>query len=179
MDDRTQLWNDLAAQIAVDSIRATTAAGSGHPTSSMSSAHLLAVLFADHLRFDVKEPHYPGNDRFVLSKGHAAPGLYATLKAVGAYDDEMLLSLRKDGLAPRRGTRSPIPEFPWVDVATGSLGQGLAFGLGMALAMKTGRRAGSRVGAARATPSPPRARSGRRSRRPRSTRPATSPRSSI
>ncbi|MGZ8565753.1 MAG: transketolase, partial [Actinomycetota bacterium] len=135
MDDRTQLWNDLAAQIAVDSIRATTAAGSGHPTSSMSSAHLLAVLFADHLRFDVKEPHYAGNDRFVLSKGHAAPGLYATLKAVGAYDDEMLLSLRKMD-SPLQGHPAPIPDFPWVDVATGSLGQGLAFGLGMSLAMR-------------------------------------------
>ena len=135
MDDRTQLWNDLAAQIAVDSIRATTAAGSGHPTSSMSSAHLLAVLFADHLRFDVKEPHYPGNDRFVLSKGHAAPGLYATLKAVGAYDDEMLLSLRTHD-SPLQGHPAPIPEFPWVDAATGSLGQGMAVGLGMALAMR-------------------------------------------
>jgi transketolase len=135
VEDRTQLWNDLAAQIAVDSIRATTAAGSGHPTSSMSAAHLLAVLFADHLRFDVKDPHYRGNDRFVLSKGHAAPGLYATLKAVGAYDDETLLSLRKMG-SPLQGHPAPIPELPWVDVATGSLGQGLAVGLGMALAMR-------------------------------------------
>jgi transketolase len=135
VEDRTQLWNDLAAQIAVDSIRATTAAGSGHPTSSMSAAHLLAVLFADHLRFDVKDPAYRGNDRFVLSKGHAAPGLYATLKAIGAYDDETLLSLRKMG-SPLQGHPVPIPEMPWVDVATGSLGQGLAVGLGMALAMR-------------------------------------------
>ena len=73
MADRTQLWNDLAAQIAVDSIRATTAAGSGHPTSSMSCAHLLAVLFADHLRTDVADPRGLANDRFVMSKGHAAP----------------------------------------------------------------------------------------------------------
>jgi transketolase len=135
VEDRTQLWNDLAAQIAVDSIRATTAAGSGHPTSSMSSAHLLAVLFSDHLRFDVKDPKYRGNDRFVLSKGHAAPGLYATLKAVGAYDDDTLLSLRRMG-SPLQGHPAPIPELPWVDVATGSLGQGLAVGLGMALAMR-------------------------------------------
>ena len=70
----TQRWNELAAQIAVDSIRATTAAGSGHPTSSMSCAHLLAVLFADHLRFDVKDPAYRANDRFILSKGHAVAG---------------------------------------------------------------------------------------------------------
>ena len=131
----TQRWNELAAQIAVDSIRATTAAGSGHPTSSMSSAHLLAVLFADHLRFDVKDPAYRGNDRFVLSKGHASPGLYATLKAVGAFDDEMLLSLRREG-SPLQGHPAPVDGFPWVDVATGSLGQGLAAGLGMALAMR-------------------------------------------
>ena len=72
----------------VDSIRATTAAGSGHPTSSMSAAHLLAVLFADHLRTDVEDPHSLGNDRFVLSKGHAAPLLYAALKAIGAIDDD-------------------------------------------------------------------------------------------
>ena len=135
MHDRTELWNDLAAQIAVDSIRATTAAGSGHPTSAMSCAHLLAVLFADHLRFDVKDPGYLGNDRFVMSKGHAAPGLYAVLKAVGAYDDDVLLSLRSMG-SPLQGHPAPLPDFPWVDVASGSLGQGLAVGLGMALAMR-------------------------------------------
>jgi transketolase len=133
--DRTQLWNELAAQIAVDSIRATTAAGSGHPTSSMSCAHLLAVLFADHLRADVKDPSYPGNDRFVMSKGHAAPALYAALKAVGALDDDTLLSLRKMG-SPLQGHPVPLPELPWVDVASGSLGQGLAVGVGMALAMR-------------------------------------------
>ena len=135
MEDRTQLWNELAAQIAVDSIRATTAAGSGHPSSSMSSAHLLAVLFADHLRFDVKDPSFQGNDRFVLSKGHAAPGLYAALKAIGAFGDDELLSLRRNG-SPLQGHPAPVPGMPWVDVATGSLGQGLAVGLGMALAMR-------------------------------------------
>jgi len=77
MDDRIQLWNDLAAQIGVDSIRCTTAAGSGHPTSSLSCAHLLAVLYADHLRTDVADPNHVANDRFVMSKGHAAPILYA------------------------------------------------------------------------------------------------------
>lgn len=135
MDDRQQLWNDLAAQIAADSIRATTAAGSGHPTSSMSCAHLLAVLFADHLRFDIERPEYAGNDRFVLSKGHAAPALYAALKAAGAFGDDVLLSLRKMG-SPLQGHPVPLPDFPWVDAATGSLGQGLAFGLGMAIAMR-------------------------------------------
>ena len=135
MEDRAQLWNGFAAQIAVDSLRATTAAGSGHPTSSMSCAHLLAVLFADHLRFDVKDPDYPLNDRFILSKGHAAPGLYATLKGIGAFGDDELLTLRKQG-SPLQGHPAPIPELPWVDVATGSLGQGLAIGLGMALSMR-------------------------------------------
>jgi len=135
VDDRAQLWNGFAAQIAIDSLRATTAAGSGHPTSSMSSAHLLAVLFADHLRFDVKDPAYPLNDRFILSKGHAAPGLYATLKGIGAFGDDELLTLRRQG-SPLQGHPAPIPELPWVDVATGSLGQGLAIGLGMALSMR-------------------------------------------
>ncbi len=135
MEDRTQLWNDLAAQIAVDSIRATTAANSGHPTSSMSCAHLLSVLFADHLRTDVKDPKGPANDRFVLSKGHAAPGLYAALKAIGAIDDDELLSLRKFG-SPVEGHPAPLEAMPSVDVASGSLGQGLAIGLGLAIGMK-------------------------------------------
>ena len=135
MDDRIQLWNDLAAQIAVDSIRSTTNAGSGHPTSSMSCAHLLSVLYASHLRTDVADPHSPGNDRFVMSKGHAAPALYAVLKAIGAIDDEAMLSLRRFG-SPIQGHPAPVPQLPWIDVATGSLGQGLAVGLGMALAMR-------------------------------------------
>jgi transketolase len=135
MDDRIQLWNDLAAQIGVDSIRCTTEAGSGHPTSSLSCAHLLAVLYASHLRYDVEDPRSPANDRFVMSKGHAAPALYATLKAIGAISDEELLTLRRFG-SPIQGHPAPVPELPWVDVATGSLGQGLAVGLGMALAMR-------------------------------------------
>src|SRR5256885_278939 len=90
--DRTHEWNELAAQLSVDSIRASTAAGSGHPTSSMSAAHLAAVLFAAHLRYDVDDPKSPVNDRFVLSKGHASPLLYATFKAIGAITDEELLS---------------------------------------------------------------------------------------
>ena len=135
MDDRIQLWNDLAAQIGVDSIRCTTEAGSGHPTSSLSCAHLLSVLYTSHLRFDAEDPKSPANDRFVMSKGHAAPALYATLKAIGAISDDELLSLRRFG-SPIQGHPAPVPELPWVDVATGSLGQGLAVGLGMALAMR-------------------------------------------
>jgi transketolase len=135
MDDRIQLWNELAAQIAVDSIRATTAAGSGHPTSSMSCAHLLSVLYASHLRLDPEVPRYLAGDRFVMSKGHAAPALYAVLKAIGAISDEELLSLRRMG-SPIQGHPAPVPELPWIDVASGSLGQGLAVGLGMAMAMR-------------------------------------------
>ena len=135
MSDRTQRWNELAAQLAVDSIRCTTAAGSGHPTSSMSAAHLTAVLYADHLRTHVSDPQDPANDRFVLSKGHAAPLLYSVLKAIGAISDEELLSLRRFG-SPIQGHPAPLPEVPWIDVATGSLGQGLPIGLGMAFAMR-------------------------------------------
>jgi transketolase len=134
-DDRAGLWTELAAQLAVDSIRSTTAAGSGHPTSSMSAAHLAAVLFADHLRTDLADPHGAANDRFVLSKGHASPLLYAVLKAIGAIDDDMLLSLRRLG-SPIQGHPAPGPELPWVEAATGSLGQGPAIGLGMALGMR-------------------------------------------
>jgi transketolase len=133
--DRTQEWNELAAQLAVDSIRCSTAAGSGHPTSSLSAAHLAAVLFSDHLRFDVDDPANLGNDRFVLSKGHASPLFFSVLKAIGAIDDAQLLSFRKFG-SPIQGHPVPLPDMAWVDVATGSLGQGLPIGLGMALAMR-------------------------------------------
>jgi transketolase len=132
--DKTNEWNELAAQFAVDSIRCSTAAGSGHPTSSLSAAHLAAVLFSDHLRFDVEDPANLGNDRFVLSKGHASPLFFSVLKAIGAIDDAQLLSFRKFG-SPVQGHPVPVPGMPWVDVATGSLGQGLPIGLGMALAM--------------------------------------------
>jgi transketolase len=132
--DRTQEWNELAAQIGVDSIRCSTAAGSGHPTSSLSAAHLAAVLFSDHLRFDVDDPRNLGNDRFILSKGHASPLFFSVLKAIGAIDDAQLLSFRTFG-SPIQGHPVPVPGMPWVDVATGSLGQGLPIGLGMALAM--------------------------------------------
>src|ERR1041385_3961980 len=98
--DRTtmiQEWKELAAQLRVDSIRATTTAGSGHPTSSMSAADLMAVLLARYLRYDWAHPHAPGNDRLIFSKGHAAPLLYAMHRAAGAITDEELLSLRKFG----------------------------------------------------------------------------------
>lgn len=133
--DKTTFWNELAAQLSVDSIRATTAAGSGHPTSSMSGAHLAAVLFANHLRYDPSRPKSLANDRFVLSKGHASPLLYSVFKALGVINDADLLTLRRMG-SPLEGHPAPLPEMPWVDVATGSLGQGLPVGAGMAMGMR-------------------------------------------
>jgi len=130
---RTAQWHELAQQLRVDSIRSTTQAGSGHPTSSMSAADLTAVLLAGHLRYDFKNPENPNNDHLILSKGHAAPLLYAIYKAAGAITDDELLTLRKLG---SRLEGHPTPALPWVDVATGSLGQGLPIGVGIALAGK-------------------------------------------
>lgn len=125
---------DLARQLRVDSIRSTTAAGSGHPTSSMSAADIMAVLMTKYLKYDFSKPEHPVNDRLIFSKGHACPLLYSMYKAAGAVTDEELMSLRKFG---SRLEGHPVPKvIPWVDVATGSLGQGLAMGVGMALAGK-------------------------------------------
>ena len=122
---------EFARQLRVDSIRAADAAGSGHPTSAMSAADLMAVLFANHLRYDFDAPENPANDHLVFSKGHASPLLYSLYKAAGAIDDEELLSFRKHG---SRMQGHPTPEIPWVDVATGSLGQGLPISVGIATA---------------------------------------------
>ena len=129
-------WQALATQLRADSIRCTTAAGSGHPTSSMSAADLMAVLMLDYLHYDFNDPHSLLNDRLIFSKGHAAPLLYSMYKAAGAISDEELLTLRKLG---SRIEGHPVPEpngLPYVDVATGSLGQGLPTGLGMAFSAK-------------------------------------------
>src|SRR5439155_18228646 len=134
MDER-QTWDELAAQLGVDSIRCSTAAGSGHPTSSLSAAHLLAVLYSSHLRFDVGDPKYVANDRFALSKGHASPLMWSVLKAIGAIDDGQLMAFRKFDSATE-GHPVPRDDMPYVDVATGSLGQGLPIAVGMGLAMR-------------------------------------------
>jgi transketolase len=123
----------LAQQIRVDSIRASTAAESGHPTSSLSAADLLAVLMTKYLRYDFGHPEYPNNDHLIFSKGHASPLLYAVYKAAGVITDAELLTFRKFG---SRLQGHPTPAIPWVDVATGSLGQGLPIGVGVALAGK-------------------------------------------
>ncbi len=123
---------ELAAQLRVDSIRSSTSAGSGHPTSSMSAADLLAVLVGRHLHYDWDDPGNDGNDHLIFSKGHASPLLYSVYKAVGVVSDEELMTGYR-----RFGSRlegHPTPVLPWVDVATGSLGQGLPDGVGVALA---------------------------------------------
>jgi transketolase len=125
---------DLAAQLRVDSIRCSTSAGSGHPTSSMSAADLLAVLVARHLRYDWEDPRLSVNDHMIFSKGHASPLLYSIFRAVGVVsEDELINGYRRFG---QRLEGHPTPVLPWVDVATGSLGQGLPDGVGVALAGK-------------------------------------------
>lgn len=130
---QVQQWVNLAQQLRIDSIRSTTAAGSGHPTSSMSAADLMAVLMTKYLHYDFADPQNPNNDHLIFSKGHAAPLLYSMYKAAGAVTDEELLTLRKFG---SRLEGHPTPILPWVDVATGSLGQGLPIGVGVALVAK-------------------------------------------
>jgi transketolase len=128
MDNET--LRELGQQLRVDAVRAAAAAGSGHPTSSMSAADLMAVLFARHLRYDFGRPDNPGNDHLIFSKGHASPLVYALFKAAGAITDDELLTFREHG---SRLEGHPTPRLPWVDVATGSLGQGLPIGVGLAL----------------------------------------------
>lgn len=120
----------IANQLRIHSIVATTAAGSGHPTSCCSAADLVAALFFGHMRYDPKNPHYHNNDRFILSKGHAAPLLYAAWAEAGFIPVSELTNLRKL-TSDLEG--HPTPRVPFVDVATGSLGQGLSVGVGMAL----------------------------------------------
>ena len=123
----------LGQQLRVDSIRSSTAAGSGHPTSSMSAADLIGVLIARYLQYDWNKPKDPNNDHLIFSKGHASPLCYAMFKAVGAITDAEMMTFRKFG---SRMEGHPTPAIPWVDVATGSLGQGLPISVGVALAGK-------------------------------------------
>jgi transketolase len=132
MDD-VQLWRELGQQFRVDSVRCAAAAKSGHPTSGMSAADLMAVLLSQHLRYDFDAPDAATNDRLIFSKGHASTLLYAMFRAAGAISDEEMLTYRQFG-SMLEG--HPTPLIPWVDVATGSLGQGLPIGVGMAIAGK-------------------------------------------
>jgi transketolase len=127
--NNTQL-HELAQRLRIDSIRASAAASSGHPTSSMSAADLMAVLMAHHLHYDFDAPANPNNDHLIFSKGHASPLAYSMLRAAGAISDEELLTFRQLG---SRLEGHPTPALPWIDVATGSLGQGLPIAAGLAL----------------------------------------------
>ncbi len=129
-DIDTEILKGIANQLRIHSIAATTAAGSGHPTSCCSAADVVAALFFGHMRYDPKNPHYYNNDRFILSKGHAAPLLYAAWAETGRFPVEELLTLRR---LDSELEGHPTPRLPFVDVATGSLGQGLGVGVGMAL----------------------------------------------
>jgi transketolase len=133
---------ELGQQFRVDSVRCAAAAKSGHPTSGMSAADLMAVLVANHYRYDFDKPKRAENDRLIFSKGHASTLLYAIFRAAGAITDEELLQYRRFG-SMLEG--HPTPLIPWVDVATGSLGQGLPIGVGMAIAAKKLDRLPSRV----------------------------------
>src|ERR1041384_4393608 len=137
-----EIWRELGQQLRVDGIRPAAKAGSGHPTSAMSAADLMAVLMAKSLRYDFSKPHDPHTDRLVFSKGHASTLMYAMFRAAGAISDDELMTYRQfDSIFEGH----PTPRIPWVDVATGSLGQGLPIGVGMAIAAKLLDRLPSRV----------------------------------
>ena len=142
--DDPPLWRALAQQLRVDAVRATATAGSGHPSSGLSAADLMAVLLARHLRYDFERPEDPANDHLIFFKGHASPLLYAMYRAADAITDEELMTYRRLG---SRLEGHPAPRLPWVDVATGSLGVGLpvGVGVGIALAGKALERAHYRV----------------------------------
>src|SRR5262245_3615930 len=118
-------------RLRILSLKATTEAGSGHPSSCLSAADLVSIIFFNEMRFDPKDPHNSANDRFILSKGHAAPLLWAAYAEAGIINENDVLTLRRLD-SDLEG--HPTPRMPWVDVATGSLGQGLSAGLGNALA---------------------------------------------
>lgn len=131
--DQILFLKHQALNLRINSIRATTQSGSGHPTSCLSAADIVSVIFFNFMRYDTKNPSNPNNDRFILSKGHAVPLVYAAWELAGVISDKALLSLRQfDSVFEGH----PTPRFPFNEAATGSLGQGLSVGLGMALNAK-------------------------------------------
>jgi transketolase len=136
MPTSIDLLKEKGRRLRIHSLRSTTAAGSGHPSSCLSAADLVSVVFFREMRYDPRDPHNPENDRFVLSKGHAAPLLYAAYAEAGIIEESRLITLRRLD-SDLEG--HPTPRLPWVDVATGSLGQGLSAGLGMALAARVNK----------------------------------------
>jgi len=141
-DALVTIIRNKATSLRIESIRATSEAGSGHPSSCCSAADIVATLFFSVMRYDPKNPRQPNRDRFVLSKGHAAPLLYAAWAEAGLFDKADLLKLRTLG-SDLEG--HPTPRLAFVEVATGSLGQGLSAGVGMALNAKRLDRSGARV----------------------------------
>ena len=135
--DKLAALKDVATRLRIHSLNSTTEAGSGHPTSCCSAADIVAALFFGAMRFDPKNPKNPNNDRFILSKGHAAPLLYSAWAEVGHVPVEDLLKLRT---FTSNLEGHPTPRLDFVDVATGSLGQGLSAGAGMALAARLDKR---------------------------------------
>ncbi|MFA5075295.1 MAG: transketolase [Candidatus Babeliales bacterium] len=131
--EKLSFLKKVALNLRIDSIRATTASKSGHPTSCMSAADLVATVFFNFLKYDLNNPDNPNNDRFILSKGHAIPVIYAAYKQLGVITDQELLNLRK---FDSNLEGHPTPKFKYNEAATGSLGQGLAVGLGMAINAK-------------------------------------------
>lgn len=134
--------NEAAKRIRRYSILSTTKAGSGHPSSSLSIAELMSVLFFTQFRYDFNDPKRLDNDRFILSKGHAAPALYAAWHVAGIISLEELFSLRE---VSSNFEGHPTPRLPWIDVVTGSLGQGLANGVGMAFYLQRMIKTDARV----------------------------------
>jgi transketolase len=126
--------SNKATDLRIESVKATSEAGSGHPSSCCSAADIVAVLFFSVMRYDPKNPKLPNSDRFVLSKGHAAPLLYAAWAEAGLFPKSELLKLRTL-TSDLEG--HPTPRLSFVDMATGSLGQGLPAGVGIAIKAKT------------------------------------------
>jgi transketolase len=137
-----QSLKDIANKLRISSIKMTNASNSGHPTSCCSAAEIMSVLFFNVMRYKPKEPRFPASDRFVMSKGHAAPILYAAWKEAGYYTHEDLMTLRKID-SDLEG--HPTPRLPFVDVATGSLGQGLSCAAGIAWVAKNMDKANYRT----------------------------------
>ena len=127
---------EKARQLRIDSLKLIMQAGSGHPGGSLSAADVLTVLYYHHMKYDPSKPDWPDRDRFILSKGHCTPLLYAVFADVGYFEKDELKTYRKLG----RLTGHPNPKLPGVEIATGSLGQGLSVGHGMALAGKLDKK---------------------------------------
>jgi len=136
-DDKFAALKDVATRLRINSVKSTTEAGSGHPSTCCSAADIVAALFFGGMKIDPKNPKNPNSDRFILSKGHGAPVLYAAWAELGHFPVEELMKLRTFG---NNLEGHPTPRLDFVDVATGSLGQGLSAGVGMAFAARIDKR---------------------------------------